>query len=477
VRERGFGIARRRWADTDRRVGFVIAEPDGTVVGANLGWEDVVADLPFDAADGEAAVPGGNLRAWLAECEHPAAETLSTALREAADGDRAALRETVGDGDASVRITSVEPDDLRYLVFTVGVERSPGDGSLRESAMDEAPVGISISDPSLPDNPVIYANAAFERITGYDREEVVGRNCRFLQGPDTDEEAVARLRESIAAGTPVSVELLNYHKSGEAFWNEVTLAPITDDEGAVTNYVGFQQDVTDRKEAELELERERDRYALLNQIVRHDIRNDMSVVVGWVDQLREHVDVDGEKLIERVLSAAKHTEQLTEEVGNLAAVIGGDDPELEEVDLAAAVREEVARVTSTFEYRSGRVAVTAEGVDDPLPVRATPLLSSVVGNLLDNAVFHNDRAAVEVAVTVERDADTAAVRIADNGPGIPDRQKRTIFDRGEKNLESSGSGLGLHLVDQLVGTFGGTVWVEDNEPRGAVFCVTLPLAE
>jgi len=116
-------------------------------------------------------------------------------------------------------------------------------------AVDEAPVGITISDPSLPDNPLVYANQGYAELTGYDVEEVLGRNCRLLQGPDTEEEPVARMREAIDSEEPVSVELLNYGKNGTPFWNRVTLAPLYDG-GELAHYIGFQEDVTERKEAE-----------------------------------------------------------------------------------------------------------------------------------------------------------------------------------------------------------------------------------
>jgi len=125
---------------------------------------------------------------------------------------------------------------------------------LKNRAMDEAPVGITISDPATEDNPLVYVNDGFETMTGYDRDEALGRNCRFLQGGNTDPEPVARLRAAIDDTEPVTVELRNYRADGTEFWNEVTVAPVFDDEGRLTNYVGFQQDVTDRKERERELE-------------------------------------------------------------------------------------------------------------------------------------------------------------------------------------------------------------------------------
>ncbi|MFW6448377.1 MAG: bacterio-opsin activator domain-containing protein [Halobacteriota archaeon] len=128
------------------------------------------------------------------------------------------------------------------------------DEHLKERAMDEAPVGIVISDPAQPDNPLIYVNDTFESITGYDRRDILGRNCRFLQGPASDPEGIRAMREAIEAAEPITVELLNYRPDGEAFWNEVTIAPIRDGDGEVTHFVGFQADVSDRKQAQLALE-------------------------------------------------------------------------------------------------------------------------------------------------------------------------------------------------------------------------------
>jgi len=97
------------------------------------------------------------------------------------------------------------------------------------------------------------------------------------------------------------------------------------------------------------------------------------------------------------------------------------------------------------------------------------MLASVFRNLLNNAVQHNDTDAPEVTVTREETDDRIRVRVADNGPGVPDAEKDEIFGKGEKGLDSAGSGIGLYLVSVLTRQFGGDVWVEDNEPRGAVF--------
>ncbi|ELZ73994.1 bacterio-opsin activator [Haloferax prahovense DSM 18310] len=126
---------------------------------------------------------------------------------------------------------------------------------LKEQAIDEAPVGITVADCSLPDRPLVYVNEAFEAMTGYSADAALGRNCRYLQGPNTDPERVAELRRAIEAEESASVELLNYRANGETFWNRVDVAPLSGPDGEVTHYVGFQTDITERVRAETAAER------------------------------------------------------------------------------------------------------------------------------------------------------------------------------------------------------------------------------
>lgn len=114
----------------------------------------------------------------------------------------------------------------------------------RAAAMDDAPLGIILTDPAEADNPIVYANDTFCELTGYTADEIVGRNCRFLQGEATDADRVERLRRGIEDGEPVSVTLRNYRADGTPFWNRVTVAPVT--AGDRELLIGFQEDVSDR---------------------------------------------------------------------------------------------------------------------------------------------------------------------------------------------------------------------------------------
>src|SRR5215204_2259251 len=115
--------------------------------------------------------------------------------------------------------------------------------------------GITISDSTAPDEPLIYVNRSFELMTGYSSEEVLGRNCRFLQGDDRDQPALLVVRAALREGRDCEVLLRNYRKDGTSFWNELRLSPVHDERGRLVNFVGVQNDVTKRKRAEEELRR------------------------------------------------------------------------------------------------------------------------------------------------------------------------------------------------------------------------------
>jgi PAS domain S-box-containing protein len=126
--------------------------------------------------------------------------------------------------------------------------------SLLEKAVNASSEGITISSMSEEDQPLIYVNKGFEQLTGYAIADILGKNCRFLQGKDTEEEPVEELRRAIRNGDETTVELLNYTKNGKPFWNRLSITPLKNKEGKVTHYVGIQSDITELKETKKRLE-------------------------------------------------------------------------------------------------------------------------------------------------------------------------------------------------------------------------------
>ena len=144
------------------------------------------------------------------------------------------------------------------------IEKDPGlIPEVLASILDSTVNGITLSDPDQEDMPIVYANKCFETMTGYSQSEIVGRNCRFLQGPDREQEARFKLRRAIDARQSIEVDIRNYRKNGELFYNHLALTPLFDHAGRLLYYLGVQYDVTVQTLAEQEIARLRQRIAEL----------------------------------------------------------------------------------------------------------------------------------------------------------------------------------------------------------------------
>ena len=132
----------------------------------------------------------------------------------------------------------------------IGAELTGRDGGTDPfvAAVRATRMPMIITDPRQPDNPMVFANDAFCRLTGYERHEILGRNCRFLQGPETDRDAVARVRGAVRAATSIEIDLRNHRKDGTPFWNRLLLAPVRDAAGALAYFFASQVDVTLERE-------------------------------------------------------------------------------------------------------------------------------------------------------------------------------------------------------------------------------------
>jgi len=235
------------------------------------------------------------------------------------------------------------------------METGPPDAGLKARAMDEAPIGVTIADATREDVPLVYVNDAFCDITGYSRADALGRNCRFLQGEESDPDAVEAMREAIAAAESVTVELVNYRKDGTPFWNGVTLAPLENAASEVTHYLGFQEDVTARKEAELEVEREHE--ALDHLVTR------INGLIGDVTDLlmRSSTRSDSEhEIVERIAETPPYTFAWVGERDRVRNVVvpsaWAGDGSVADVEIPVDADDFVARA-----LRSGDLEIETDG--------------------------------------------------------------------------------------------------------------------
>ena len=190
---------------------------------------------------------------------------------------------------------------------------------LLQQAIDDADVPITLADPSEADRPLVYVNEAFEEMTGYPPERTLGRNCRFLQGEDTDPETVAAIRDAIDDEESISVELRNYRKDGTEFWNRLTVTPIYDD-GELVRYLGTQRDVTEQKTHERRLtELNRAAQTLLTAKTRQEIAEVGVEAASSVLDLRANAIHFSEADDTRLVPVA-HTDAVTSLAGGTTAL-------------------------------------------------------------------------------------------------------------------------------------------------------------
>lgn len=178
------------------------------------------------------------------------------------------------------------------------------DLSLFAAAVNATCNGVVITDHSQPDEPIIYCNYAFEKLSGYTKEEIIGKNCRFLQGNDRDQPEKQIIKKAVEDGEECIVQLKNYRKDGTLFWNELVLSPVKNDAGIVTHFIGIQNDITQRKTAELELQQERDSLEERVHIRTRELEESEEYMTSIVETVRESLVVLDEDL--KILSVNEH---------------------------------------------------------------------------------------------------------------------------------------------------------------------------
>ena len=357
------------------------------------------------------------------------------------------------------------------------------------AAVLATPTGIVICDPNLPDCPIIYANPAFYRITGYDEEEVIGRNCRFLQGPGTNPRHIKALREAIETGKTIDVEIVNHRKDGSRFVNELHLSPIFDDDGEVRYIFGIQHDVSAREQFARDAERARRAAERANAeksdflaFMSHEIRTPMNGVMGTISLLLDTtLDAEQHAYAETARRCGELLLATVNEMLDLSRIEAGHLAiEEEAFDLAAPVAEVLDLLAPAVAEKGIRLSAS---IDPLLPARVigdARRLRQVLLNLADNAVKFT--AAGGVGIRVERAEANGMVRfaVADTGIGMPPEVQARLFGRfaqggPETARRYGGSGLGLMICKRLVGLMGGRIVLASTPGKGSTFSFEIPL--
>jgi len=353
---------------------------------------------------------------------------------------------------------------------------------LRDRAIAAASDTILIAGPPENDNPIVYANPAFYELTGYTPEETLGRNCRFLQGPDTDRDVVTKIRASLQAKQGCRATLLNYRKDGTPFWNELTLTPTRDASGNVINFIGVSRDVTGRKANEEamkaltnKLEQSNQELSDFARVASHDLQEPLRKIQAFGERLRSKdlVQPEGQPYLERMQDAARRMSNLIHDLLSLSRVATKVQPFVL-VDLTQLVQGVIGDLEIRIEEVGGKVELGAlpSCWADPLQMRQ--LYQNLIGNALK---FHRPGVPPVVKVWGGCTPQGCQFMVADNGIGFDEKYKERIFNVFERlhgRSEYQGTGVGLAICRKIVERHGGTIVAESTPGQGSTFTIMLP---
>lgn len=353
---------------------------------------------------------------------------------------------------------------------------------LRDRSINSATNGILIADARQPDMPTVYCNAAFEKITGYAAKEVLGRNCRFLQGTDQQQPGIEAIRQAIRQGTEAKADLRNYRKDGSLFWNELYIAPVKDQQEQLTHFIGIQTDITQRKHQETELAHKTRELAESNAelqqfayVASHDLQEPLRMVASYTQLLgkryRGKLDKDADEFIGYAVDGATRMQRLIHDLLEYSRV-GSEHKSFEQTDCEVVLQQVLDNLSASIRERR------AEVTHDPLPiVHANPThLTQVFQNLIGNALKFQGVTPTEIHVGARALPDGWEFSVRDNGVGIPaDQLNRifSIFQRLHGQSDYPGTGIGLAICKRIVEKYGGNIRVESELGKGSTFYFTL----
>jgi len=345
------------------------------------------------------------------------------------------------------------------LLLYVLVSWSYRDFRIQQRATDESPIGITLTDPTREDNPLVFVNDRFEELTGYDAEDALGRNCRFLQGPETDPETRRAFRTAIDEERQVSVDVVNYRKNGAKFWNKVDVAPVRDGDGEVTHFVGFQTDITERKVRE-------ERLSVLNRVLRHNVRNKMTVIGGHAEVMAAESD-EGPESLSRIRSAAADLRSLTETVRRTESTLQAATT----AETSVSLNEQLPVLIDGFRERYPETTFDLSLPDEDAEVRGLGVVEAVE-EAVENAVKHNDGPSPRVAVSLTVEDGWLTVYVDDDGPGIPEDEIEVLTE-GETPLRHADR-LGIWSIHWIVSLAGGSLTVAESDLGGTRLGIAVP---
>ena len=370
-------------------------------------------------------------------------------------------------------------------ISTPGLE---GRDDIFFAAVETTRMPMVVTDPRLPDNPIIFANAAFIQMTGYDEHEIVRHNCRFLQGAHTDTDAVAKVRNAVLRREAVAVEILNYRKDGSPFWNALYIAPIFDQAGELIYFFASQLDVTRRREAEDGL-RQAQKMEVVGQLtggIAHDFNNMLLVIMGSLEQADVGDADKRRKRLDRALEGARRAQTLTSQLLAFARRQRLEGRPTRLSDLVDATYELLDRtlgsaVTIRREHAPGLWTAIVD------PVQAETALLNILINARDAMpeggdvtirTYNARLSPAEAEAVAAAPGDYVVLSVTDAGHGMsPEVLSRVMEPFFTTKEVGKGTGMGLAQVYGFMRQSNGFVRLRSRVGEGATVELHFPAVD
>jgi PAS domain S-box-containing protein len=422
-------------------------------------------------------LPDGNAEDILSELRQlaPNAEVLIvTGYR-----DLEAALTCLHEGAADYILKPINPDALRANLRRVAKAQQIGKQlHLLDTAVRDVREGILITDGELdfPGPRIVFVNDALTQLTGYSRDDLIGKTPRIFQSERTDRMVLDRMRDQLGQGNGFTGVVINRRKDGSEYYADLHVSPVFDASGRVRNYVSTQRDITARKLAE-ERMLQAERLAAIGEMVTglaHESRNALQRSLACLETLAIEVEDRPEALdlVKRVQRAQSHLQHLYEEVRSYAAPV---KLRFQLISIAEVWRETWSQLENLRKDREVELREENEVADLMVEMDAFAV-GQVFRNIFENALVACEdpcEIVIRCAPVLLRGTTALQISIRDNGPGLTAEQAHRIFEPFY-TTKAKGTGLGMAIVKRIIDAHGGSIAVGNGTNRGAEIVITLP---
>ncbi len=396
------------------------------------------------------------------------------------------------DGGTKHQTWSAAWSENDRLMFCVGRDLTESDLQkeqlrLLEAALNHASDGVMITEsgPNPESYRIVYANPAFQDMMQYQEEEIIGKTPEFMTGPETDPGVLDQMFRQLGRGESFTGETVFRRKDGSRLVQECSVSPVLNGEGKPAYFVAIQRDITDRKQAEMELIAAKEQAETMNRLkdaflsnMSHEIRTPLTSILGFAEVLKDEVSEEGQEFVGCIYESGRRLLDTLNSVLDLAQLQGRAlKLHLEPLN----VEQEIRDAMFLFQHRANalnlalQLDMSADSDTEIMADRAA--LGRVLNNLISNALKFTMRGGV--TITVGGDAKEVRITVADTGIGINDDFLPHVFDEFRQESvgyarSHEGNGLGLAITKNLVSLMGAGITVQSKKGEGTAFTVTFP---